>query len=81
MERSATHPNWIAAGIFLVAAGAVVEIPVFVHVIGGESSVVDNVAIQLVLALGYVVMAAGYWFWLTAAVRLGDRSAAMVRPL
>ena len=80
-ERSSTHPNWIGAGILLVAAGAVVEIPVFVHVIGGEASVRDNVAIQLVLALRYVVLAGGYWSWVATAARLGDRSATMSRPL
>ena len=80
-ERNSTHPNWIAAGIALVAAGAVVEIPLFIEVIRGNTSVRDNVVIQLVLALGYVVLAGGYWSWVAAAVRLGDRSGAMVRPL
>ena len=80
-ERTSTHPNWIAAGILLVATGAVVEIPVFITAIRGNFSVRDTVAIQLALALGYVVLAGGYWSWLAAALRLGDRSAIMVRPL
>ena len=80
-ERKSTHPNWIAAGILLVAAGAVVEIPLFITAIRGNFSVRDTVAIQLALTLGYVALAGGYWSWLAAALRLGDRSAIMVRPL
>jgi len=80
-DRRPTHPNWVAAGILLVAAGAVMEIPLFISAIRGNFSIRDNVAIQLALALGYVVLAGGYWSWLAATLRLGDRSAVMVRPL
>ena len=80
-ERTPTHPNVIAAGMVLVALGTATAIPVFVV---GDFRSPDNwseVATQGALALGYLVMAWGYWSWTTAAAASREGSGAMARPL
>ena len=79
-ERPSTHPNWIAAGIVVVAGGMAMTIPVIVTSFRGLDYRYE-VAGQLGLALGYLVSAGGYWAWVSAAGRLGDRSVVMARPL